>query len=198
MITDIEMEAMNELEILCKSKPLKEMVSIITDMLGNLDSEEFYQMSDKNKQEFLIPYSEKLNQYMVQEHSIEEHLKKQKEEQTVTKERKIDFTYEDAKQDILTYLSGQDEDYFLQRNTSKQNILENSGVIDMLASEHYRCVIRYCCDRTWSCEDACDSDPGFYQKAANTLEEKIHAVGMGKSRLHSSITHQKEPEKTIY
>lgn len=192
MITDVEMEAMHDLQDMCESEPLKEMVAIITDMLGELDSELFYLMSDKNKQAFLKPYAEKLNRYTTPERSAAVNRKDREESLS---EDETDFTFADAKNDIFTYLAVQDETYFSMRNTTKEHVMNDAEMIEKLANEHYHCVTRFGCDRAWSYKDACDSDPGFFEKNAASLEGKIGTIESGKSGMKASVPPNKEIEK---
>lgn len=72
------------------------------------------------------------------------------------------FTFEDAKRDVIKYLSKQSDDYFAARDTTRQAVLSNEAIIDRLASEHHKCVCSFGCDRVWSCRDACDDVPGLH------------------------------------
>lgn len=73
----------------------------------------------------------------------------------------MDFTYEDARHDIINYLCDQPEDYFEERGTTLAATVANADLITVLASEHHKCVAAFGNERTWSCKDACDIAPGI-------------------------------------
>lgn len=73
-----------------------------------------------------------------------------------------DITRDEAIKDIVSYLNAQPNEYFEERSTTKEEVLNDRGIILSLANEHLYCVNRIGCDREWSCKDACDNDPGFY------------------------------------
>lgn len=72
------------------------------------------------------------------------------------------LTKPEAITDIFKYLKSQSDDYFEARSTTLQQLLKNENALEAIVGEHMRCVNRYGCDREWSCQDACDNDPGFY------------------------------------
>ena len=74
------------------------------------------------------------------------------------------FSFEDAVQDVVSYLEKKDDDWFLERGDTKKNFLKDKSLIDFVANEHYHCVTRFGNDREWSVEDAVLNDPGFYRK----------------------------------
>ena len=89
------------------------------------------------------------------------------------------FTFEDAKNDVISYLSSQDEHYFHDQGLTKDMVLQNANLIGLLSDEHLRCVSRYGCEREWSCKDACDSDPGIgfiLESEKTTLSEKLSSL----------------------
>jgi len=65
--------------------------------------------------------------------------------------------------DILTYLERQDESYFSKRGRIKREVLEDNDLIKKLASEHQKSVNDFGCEREWSCQDACDAEPGIWK-----------------------------------
>ncbi|MBE6774375.1 MAG: hypothetical protein E7544_09155 [Ruminococcaceae bacterium] len=71
------------------------------------------------------------------------------------------MTYEEAKRDIYDYLKSKDEEYFTARGVTKALALASADLIDKLTAEHYKCVHSFGNKPKWSCEDACDNDPGI-------------------------------------
>lgn len=71
------------------------------------------------------------------------------------------FSREEAMDDIIKYLSSQDEEYFAERETTKSKVLSDDAILADLRDEHYKCVMNFGNDRDWSCRDACDNDPGI-------------------------------------
>lgn len=71
------------------------------------------------------------------------------------------FSREEAMDDIIKYLSAQDEEYFAERETTKSKVLSDDTILADLRDEHYKCVMNFGNDRDWSCRDACDNDPGI-------------------------------------
>lgn len=71
------------------------------------------------------------------------------------------FSREEAMDDIIKYLSAQDEEYFTERETTKSKVLSDDTILADLRDEHYKCVMNFGNDRDWSCRDACDNDPGI-------------------------------------
>ena len=71
------------------------------------------------------------------------------------------LTYAEARGDIVTYLMTQSADYFTERGTTKEQILQDTDLLDILASEHMKCVNNFGNEREWSCQDACDVEPGI-------------------------------------
>ena len=69
--------------------------------------------------------------------------------------------WEEARNDVITYLSAQQEDYFTERGRTKEDVLSDAEVVNEIAAEHMRCVNRYGNEREWSVENACDVEPGF-------------------------------------
>jgi len=76
--------------------------------------------------------------------------------------------YEDAKKDVINYLSEQENEYFTERNTTREAVFSDTELIAHLASEHLACVTCFGCEREWSVKDACDSDPGISSKGNHT------------------------------
>jgi len=72
-----------------------------------------------------------------------------------------EFIYNECRQDVIAYLSQQEEEYFTKRGCTKEAILNDKEVIDKIAFEHKKCVTSFGCDQEWSCKHACDCDPGF-------------------------------------
>lgn len=72
--------------------------------------------------------------------------------------------WDDAREDIVTYLEAQGEGYFAERGRSQDEVLADNDLIDKLAAEHQKCVNSFGCEREWSCRDACDSDPGIWEE----------------------------------
>lgn len=70
------------------------------------------------------------------------------------------FTFKQAREDVIAYLSDQDEEYFDKRCCVKAKVLVDDDLIDRLAAEHLKCVTQFGNDRDWSVQNACDSDPG--------------------------------------
>lgn len=66
MITDIEMEAMGLLKELCGIKVAKNVLDVATDMLGDLDSDKFYRMTDEEKEKFLNPFANKIDSIRIE------------------------------------------------------------------------------------------------------------------------------------
>lgn len=73
-----------------------------------------------------------------------------------------ELTWEAARQDILSYLAAQDAAYFAERGRTREEVLADASLIDDLTAEHWKCVNSFGNDREWSCQDACDNEPGFY------------------------------------
>lgn len=71
------------------------------------------------------------------------------------------FSREEAMDDVIKYLSAQDEEYFAERETTKAKVLSDDAILAELRDEHYKCVMNFGNDRDWSCRDACDNDPGI-------------------------------------
>lgn len=71
------------------------------------------------------------------------------------------MNYETAKAEIIAYLKQQDNEYFRERNTTKNRVLADERLIDVLASEHLHCVMSFGNKPEWSCKDACDNNPGI-------------------------------------
>ena len=71
------------------------------------------------------------------------------------------FSREEAMDDVIKYLSVQDEEYFAERETTKDKVLSDDTILAELRDEHYKCVMNFGNDRDWSCRDACDNDPGI-------------------------------------
>lgn len=69
--------------------------------------------------------------------------------------------WEDARQDVASYLAEQGDAYFAERGRARKDVLEDNELIDTLTEEHMRCVNRFGNDREWSVRDACDHEPGF-------------------------------------
>lgn len=90
--------------------------------------------------------------------SLDKQINKTQEKQDTVTDK---FSYEDAKKDILSYLSEQENEYFEERGRSREDVLQDTELIDSLAAEHLKCVNNFGNDREWSCKDACDSDPGI-------------------------------------
>ncbi len=84
------------------------------------------------------------------------------------------FSYDDAKNDILEYLWLQNENYFSERGTTEEQVLENEELIDRLAAEHLKCVMRFGVEREWSCKDACDNSPGIWPSKEDLQPFKIY------------------------
>ena len=77
----------------------------------------------------------------------------------VEHERKIrDLEYEGCRQDIINYLEEQDDDYFEERG---REVLNDKDLIDRLTAEHHKCVFNFGVEREYSCQDACDCEPGI-------------------------------------
>ena len=72
------------------------------------------------------------------------------------------ITYEQARKDVVRYLKRQTDSYFFERDTDKEEVLHNNALIGILASEHQHCVNSYGNERMWSCQDACDNEPGIW------------------------------------
>lgn len=71
------------------------------------------------------------------------------------------FSREEAMDDIIKYLSAQDDEYFTERETTKSKVLSDDAILADLRDEHYKCVMNFGNDRDWSYRDACDNDPGI-------------------------------------
>lgn len=71
------------------------------------------------------------------------------------------FTIEDARKDVVDYLTEQEDSYFTCRGKAKDEILADSELIDTVAAEHYKCVMNFGNDREWSVKNACDVEPGI-------------------------------------
>lgn len=90
------------------------------------------------------------------------------------------LTLEAARKDIVEYLGQQENDYFSERGTTKEQVIGDQELIENLAVEHMRCVNRYGNEREWSCKDACDVEPGFYMDKKDSLSEQIKDAEEGK------------------
>ncbi len=71
------------------------------------------------------------------------------------------FDLSTAREDVVGYLSRQDDAYFAARGKTKDAVLADSGLIDALAAEHLKCVMQFGNDREWSVKDACNVEPGI-------------------------------------
>lgn len=84
---------------------------------------------------------------------------------------------EEAKKDVINYLSLQEDAYFNERNTTREAVLSDNELIAHIASEHLSCVTRFGCERDWSVKDACDSFPGISHDDF-TSEQKTHRLNV--------------------
>lgn len=66
------------------------------------------------------------------------------------------FSYEDARNDVIQYLSKQDDKYFAERGYTK-DILLDDDVIDNIVVNHMDTVRNFNCSRDHSCEEACNN-----------------------------------------
>lgn len=85
----------------------------------------------------------------------------------------------EAKEDIVAYLTAQDAAYFADRGTTKEQVLQDTLLLGLLADEHRKCVNNFGNDREWSCKDACDSDPGISPSQTQenpSLADKIRSA----------------------
>jgi len=53
-----------------------------------------------------------------------------------------EFIYNECRQDVIAYLSRQEEEYFTKRGCVKRAILNNKEVIDSVTFEYKKCVIK--------------------------------------------------------
>ena len=188
MITDIEMEAMNTLRDSCNSDSVKEIMDVMIDMLGSLDTDMFYLMSDKNKEAFFKAYADKINERF--DYLIDKGIEADKNTDD-NKQLQV-FTYDTARTDIIEYLSGQDEMYFSERAVMKGDVLRSETLINKLAQEHYRCVTCYGMEREWSCKDACDHDPGIVKAHLQnvSLNNKLYHIASKKKKKENHVLKQ--------
>jgi hypothetical protein len=66
------------------------------------------------------------------------------------------FSYEDARKDVVQYLSKQDDRYFTEIGYTKDVLLDD-GVIDNIVVAHMDTVRTFNCSRDYSCEEACNN-----------------------------------------
>ncbi len=71
------------------------------------------------------------------------------------------LSFTEAKRDIVSYLEAQDDSYFQDRGRTKEDVLLDSELLETLATEHMKCVNGFGNEREWSCQDACDCEPGI-------------------------------------
>lgn len=71
------------------------------------------------------------------------------------------LSFTEAKSDIVSYLEAQDDSYFQERGCTKKDVLLDSELLETLAAEHMKCVNNFGNEREWSCQDACDCEPGI-------------------------------------
>lgn len=142
MITDAIVGAMDTMIDLCINPEQKQGMLSLREMLCDLDEEQWYKMTPEQEREWLSSFINDLP-----------------DASNSTKQEPL--TFAEAKEDILTYLSGQDEAYFLSRGKTKTAVLQDRELIDNLAAEHRKCVNNFGNDREWSWKDACDAEPGI-------------------------------------
>lgn len=70
--------------------------------------------------------------------------------------------YEDAYNDIIDYLDGLSDEHFVEYGTTREAVMADKDKLEELAFEHYKCVNNFGNERSWSCKDACEFDPGFW------------------------------------
>lgn len=73
----------------------------------------------------------------------------------------IDISYNEARKDVVDFLNSRPPEWFEEYDRTKWSVLNDAQLIEELVNEHLRCVNRYGCDRQWSVEDACTSNPGI-------------------------------------
>lgn len=66
------------------------------------------------------------------------------------------FSYEDARKDVVQYLSKQDDKYFTERGYTKDVLLDD-GVIDNIVVAHMDTMRTFNYSRNYSCEEACNN-----------------------------------------
>lgn len=75
------------------------------------------------------------------------------------------------RQEVINYLTEQEDSYFACRGTTKTAVLADTERIDRIAAEHRKCVEQFGCDRAWSLADACGSDPGITPHANDRMSD---------------------------
>lgn len=96
----------------------------------------------------------------------------------------MSITFDAARQDVVRYLTRQDDKYFEERGTTRNAVFCDYEQIDLVASEHLKCVNSYGCDAEWSLKDACDVEPGIKPKEpsgrflvkAKTVEDAVRKI----------------------
>jgi len=75
--------------------------------------------------------------------------------------RGMPLSLTEAREDVLSYLSRQEDTYFLARDTTKAAVLQDPGLVDVIAAEYMKGVNIFGNERAWACKDACDAKPSI-------------------------------------
>lgn len=73
----------------------------------------------------------------------------------------LGFSRDDAEQDVIDYLTKQNDTYFEDRGTTRDEVLSNCCLIDAISADHYKYVMSFGSEREWSCGNACDHALGI-------------------------------------
>lgn len=96
----------------------------------------------------------------------------------------MSITFDAARQDVIRYLTTKDDKYFEERGTTRNAVFCDYEQLDLIASEHLKCVNSYGCDIEWSLKDACDVEPGIRPSEvkdrilvkAKTVEDAVRKI----------------------
>lgn len=150
MVTDVEMGAMEGLKWLCSDRISKDILDAVSDMLGALDKDFGYDMSDEEQNAFLQEYADEINN-VVKDAVMNDKLPKKKA----------------ADWEILASFKYGDKEIFIGENPKPEKEIERYIVGDIVSNELF--------DRYENCMCG-DTYPEIAELYSQRINEQIERV----------------------
>lgn len=150
MVTDVEMGAMEGLKWLCKDEISKDILETAMDMLGELNTDEYYAMSSEEQNDYLQEYADAIN------NSVKDAVENDK----LPKRMAADW-------EIMTSFPYGDREIFIGENPNPDKEIERYIVGDIVSNELF---LRY---ENCMCSDSYNEAAGLYAKRMQEQIEKV-------------------------